>query len=500
MTCENEIWHPIEFDSGWLNVNTEQFDNIRLSWERKREEFKKNPNEYERFLSELKRKQAIDTGVLERLYDLKEGVTETLIKEGFLKSYVQHGDTNIDTNLLMRYLKDNSDAIDFIFDFVKNNRLISTGYIKELHALITRNQEYTEAIDPFGNRIHARMIKGDFKILPNNPKREDDDVKFIYCPPEQVASEMDNLIRIYNEQFDNRVHVISKAAFFHHAFTQIHPFQDGNGRIARLLASLILIKEGLFPLTIDRKEKKEYINVLEKADTGEYQPLVNVFCNNQINNIEKALNWKTVTPEAGYNEIVSIFTDKVKQFKNEEQKVRNRTIASNRLDVFNNSLNAVKNYTNNLKLQLGGFAEINVFSNNPNEDKYYYYAHQIAEFASQHGYYFNASQLRGWIKVSIKLSEKKEYNLIITIHHYGYDNSTLAIGSFLQYVVAEEITPKIKEKSNKQNSDNQPITIPLVMRPLTISAEKNVITLKSSIDQYIQDIITVTLAYLANEL
>lgn len=116
------------------------------------------------------------------------------------------------------------------------------------------------------------LRKGDFKIFENNPTREDG-TKVMYCPPEHVQAEMDNLVSIYNEAEQNSVHPLTCATWFHHAFTTIHPFQDGNGRVARLLSSLILIKHGLFPFTVPREEAKvRYIDALEKADSGDPQP------------------------------------------------------------------------------------------------------------------------------------------------------------------------------------------------------------------------------------
>lgn len=83
------------------------------------------------------------------------------------------------------------------------------------------------------------------------------------------------------------------SAWVHHAFTQIHPFQDGNGRIARLLASLILIKDGLLPFTVKREDKPAYIKSLELADDNEPQELVSFFSIEQKRSIENALNFKT---------------------------------------------------------------------------------------------------------------------------------------------------------------------------------------------------------------
>lgn len=48
-------------------------------WEKRRVELQKDEDQYKRFMDQLKRKQAIDTGIIERMYDLKKGITETFI-------------------------------------------------------------------------------------------------------------------------------------------------------------------------------------------------------------------------------------------------------------------------------------------------------------------------------------------------------------------------------------------------------------------------------------
>ena len=65
-----------------------------------------------------------------------------------------------------------------------------------------------------------------------------------------------------------------EAAWLHHRFSQIHPFADGNGRVARVIASLLFIKAGWFPLIVRRDEKARYIESLELADAGDLRPLV----------------------------------------------------------------------------------------------------------------------------------------------------------------------------------------------------------------------------------
>jgi len=153
-----KIWHSVHFDRRWNDVKTIRFDNLRLSWDKKRTELSKNPELYERFLDRIKRKQAVDTGIIERMYDLKRGVTETLIEEGFSDSYLQHGDSNIDFKLLMHYLTDNFEALNYVFGFVKDDIELSVFYIRGLHELITRHQETTEAVDILGRMGQTPLL------------------------------------------------------------------------------------------------------------------------------------------------------------------------------------------------------------------------------------------------------------------------------------------------------------------------------------------------------
>jgi Fic family protein len=68
---------------------------------------------------------------------------------------------------------------------------------------------------------------------------------------------------------------IEVAAVFHHKLVSIHPFDDGNGRVARLLMNLLLIKNG-YPLTVIRKvDRRRYYDTLAKADQGNLKPFVN---------------------------------------------------------------------------------------------------------------------------------------------------------------------------------------------------------------------------------
>ncbi|WP_254444837.1 Fic family protein [Anabaena sp. UHCC 0187] len=168
-----------------------------------------------------------------------------------------------------------------MFDFVGGQRNLSTSYIKQLHQVLTQNQDNTEALVPStGEIIRVSLISGDWKRQPNNPIRPNG-IIHEYCPPEQVASEMDRLIELHHQHRNQQIPPEVESAWLHHRFTQIHPFQDGNGRVARCIASLVFIQAGWFPLVLTRDDRADYIAALEQADQGDLSKLINLFAKSQ---------------------------------------------------------------------------------------------------------------------------------------------------------------------------------------------------------------------------
>ena len=239
------------------------------------------------FDKRLRREWSIETGIIENVYTLDRGVTRTLIEKGIDAALIPHGASDRDSALVARIIQDHYDALQGMFDFVGGQRLLSAGYVKELHAALLRNQDTHTVVDQFGKAFEKQLEKGQYKTAPNSPTRADGSVHE-YSPPEHVASEMDRLLRMHAEHETRGVPTEVEAAWLHHRFTQIHPFADGNGRVARAIASLVFIKAGWFPLIVRRDDWTRYIDALEKADSDDLRPLVAMFVEAQRNAVIQA--------------------------------------------------------------------------------------------------------------------------------------------------------------------------------------------------------------------
>jgi Fic family protein len=99
-----------------------------------------------------------------------------------------------------------------------------------------------------------------------------------FIPPNALKIEvlLEELIQWANDAH-NPPPCIVKAAVFHHRFVWIHPFFDGNGRTARLLSNLLLMKEGFPPAIILKNDRKKYYEALEKANQRNYAKLAFLF-------------------------------------------------------------------------------------------------------------------------------------------------------------------------------------------------------------------------------
>ena len=225
------------------------------------------------WLRERNRAFAIETGQIEGLYTLRRGVTEQLIAEGFGGVRAAHAvEPGLSDETLKGLLEDQHDAVELVFEAASGRRPLTHQSLKSWHQLLTRHQEYAPGVRD-GRRVEVPLRRGDYKIRPNNPRRFDGFVHE-YCPPAQTRGEMDRLLALHHAHRDRDLPTDVEAAWLHHEFVRIHPFQDGNGRMARLLTCYVFARHRGCPPVISLGHREHYILSLEEADRGNLRPFI----------------------------------------------------------------------------------------------------------------------------------------------------------------------------------------------------------------------------------
>jgi Fic family protein len=425
-------WKPIEdLPEHWETLRNQEIHSLFDVWKEQSQK-PANSNALKEFNERMKRKWAIETGIIEKLYDIDRGITEILILRGIDASLIPHGTTDRPAEAIVPILNDQQEALETLFDFVKQNRKLSTSYIKEIHQLLTRHQESSTGRDQFGTPIEVPIIKGDWKKWPNNPHRSNGTFHE-YCPPEHVASEMDNLIKTHLQHVEDAAPAEVEAAWLHHRFTQIHPFQDGNGRVARCLASLIFIQHGWFPLVVSREQRIAYIEALEKADDGDLKPLIRLFADIQkmafISAISLSEDILTTSEELTIRRIVESAANKIRAGLREDTDYMNRVLdyAEKIRQItyvrFERIQRVVDAELRNIDPAFICSVEAGISENN------FYFKEQIIRTARILDYYANTNKYREWIR--LKILERHQTNIIASIHCIGRDfNGIMAVSAF----------------------------------------------------------------------
>jgi Fic family protein len=148
------------------------------------------------------------------------------------------------------------EAIDYVEALAGGDEPISPFHVRQIHKLVLTRIDDQEA--------------GQYRTLPVRIAGAD------YQPPE--AWQVPGLMDEWGDWLNGpalALHPVERAAQAHHRLAAIHPFIDGNGRTARLVMALLLIRSGYPPTIILRINRRQYYRVLAQADAGRAAPLVN---------------------------------------------------------------------------------------------------------------------------------------------------------------------------------------------------------------------------------
>ena len=161
-------------------------------------------------------------------------------------------------------MEGHDDAVKAVAEAVGKSEALTGAFIRNLHGVLLKEPYKTDALTPDGKPTRRLISIGQYKTAPNNVKTTTGEIHY-YTAPEQVQSEMSDLIDWYRDQDARGEHPIVVAATFHYRFVRIHPFDDGNGRMARLLMNMILIGHGYTLAIVEKDARDRYIREIEEV-------------------------------------------------------------------------------------------------------------------------------------------------------------------------------------------------------------------------------------------
>lgn len=215
-----------------------------------------------------KRAAALDTGAIEGLYEVDRGFTYTVAFEtaAWEAALAKKGEK------VRSLFEAQLHAYDYVLDLATTAEPLSEAAIRALHEEVCRAQETYHVVTAVGPQEQP-LPKGKYKALPNHVRtREGTDHS--YAPVDVTPAEMARFVDELRTAEFQAAHPVVQAAYAHYAFVAIHPFSDGNGRVARALASVFTYRAISMPIVILSEHKSAYLDALGNADRGEYQSFV----------------------------------------------------------------------------------------------------------------------------------------------------------------------------------------------------------------------------------
>jgi Fic family protein len=233
--------------------------------------------EYQHALEMALRAAAIDTGAVEGRYDVDYGFTMTVAtQEVDWQEVIDRQER--DTGRPIRGLFEGQLAAYLLARQVGADREqpVTEAWVRAVHVQVTEGQDvYRAQVEgPDGPAWQeVPLPKGQDKTQPNHVVQAEGTV-FAYAPVNQTPHEMYCLVQELRTKAFREAHPILQAAYVHYAFIRIHPFADGNGRTARVLASVFLLREEGLPFVLLESRRREHVEALREADTGRYRAFV----------------------------------------------------------------------------------------------------------------------------------------------------------------------------------------------------------------------------------
>jgi len=226
------------------------------------------PEALRRAFDTAMRAAALETGAIEGLYSVERGFTITVATEAV--TWVE--DLRVQGEEVRQLFEAQLAGYELALDAATARTPISEAWIRRLHEVLSAPQATYRVLTQQGWQDQI-LPKGQYKERPNHVRLRDH-TYHAYAPVLTTPSEMHHFVEQMRTEAFASAHPILQASYAHYVTTAIHPFEDGNGRVARALASVFLYRSHSIPLVVFSDQRSRYFDSLHSADLGNPQPFV----------------------------------------------------------------------------------------------------------------------------------------------------------------------------------------------------------------------------------
>ena len=215
------------------------------------------------------RAAAFDSGAIEGLYRTDRGLTFSVATQAL--AWEQRVEK--DSSDALALFESQMEAFELVIDFVAEKYpKMTQAWVRRLHEVVTSAQKTYVVQTPVGSQEQP-LVGGQYKRHPNHVRGADGEVH-AYAPVEMTQSEMQRLLDELDSDGFRMAHPALQASYAHYAFVAVHPFSDGNGRVARALASAFTYRAASVPVLVLAHQRDHYFSALAEADDGVAGPFI----------------------------------------------------------------------------------------------------------------------------------------------------------------------------------------------------------------------------------
>jgi Fic family protein len=234
--------------------------------------------------------------MLENVFELEDSSWRKLIRTGFFINSIEGislTSRKKKKEAIIQVLTNTENALSLINRCLDDYSQFTPEFLKKLHHTLLHDDWFEEEVvvsgDLFGDGTVIRLVTvGKFRKKACYTFHYEDEQENTlpevtqFCHFSLIEEEMHNFCRSVQEILAVESDPFTKAAWIQWSFLRIHPFEDGNGRVSRIISSIPLYQLFLPPIVVKNENKKNYFQALKHADIEGDLTLLRTFLKNSL--------------------------------------------------------------------------------------------------------------------------------------------------------------------------------------------------------------------------